>query len=548
MTRRCAALPALLIAPPLAAQQLAPEVTARIDQVFAGMATPTTPGCALSVMRHGELVYLHGYGMANLEYDIPITPSSVFHVASISKQFTAFALSLLVADGKASWDDDIRTHVPEVPDFGEVITLRHLANHTSGIRDQWDLLALAGWRFEADVITEGDVLDIISRQTRLNFPVGQQHLYSNTGYTLLAVVVERLSGQSLGEFAQARIFGPLGMTHTHFHDDHNTVVRNRAYAYAPIEGGYRLSIPDFDVVGASSLHTTVEDMARWDRNFITAEVGGRAVVDGMLTRGVLGSGDTIAYALGLVHDRYRGLPTIGHGGADAGYRSAFTRFPEQDVSLAVLCNFPASNPGALVNQVADVVLEDAFPAQVAAAPASENPAPPAVPISDGDLDRLAGFYAREGADMPARIMKRDGTLFLQNQRLVHLGGWNFRPEGAPVTVQFATTPEGGIIADASDGVRYVRQEGVAVGGIDPTEYVGRYWSDDLGTEYQVREEEGKLVVWTRKNGSRTMTPFFRDGFAAGVWMTFHRDLAGRVDGFTLSTGRAWKVGFRRVGG
>ena len=207
-------------------------------------------------------MYLRGYGMANFEYDIPITPSSVFHVASVSKQFTTFAVSLLVADGEVAWEDDIREYVPEVPDFGQVITLRHLANHTSGIRDQWDLLGMAGWRFEADVITQGDVLDITSRQTALNFPVGSEYLYSNTGFTLLAVVVERVSGQTLKEFTQERIFEPLGMSGTHFHDDHNTIVPNRAYGYAAVRGGgYRISIPDFDVVGGSMV-AVQENMAR----------------------------------------------------------------------------------------------------------------------------------------------------------------------------------------------------------------------------------------------------------------------------------------------
>ena len=200
---------------------------ARVDQIFAAWDTAETPGCAVSVMREGELVHARGYGVANLEYDIPITASSIFHVASISKQFTALAVALLVADGEVSWDDDLRTYVPEVPDLGPRITLRHLVHHTSGIRDQWSLLRMAGWRFEADVVTQDDVLDLISRQRALNFEPGTDYVYSNSGFTLLAVVVERVSGQTLREFAAARIFGPLGMTSTHFHDDHQMIVRNR---------------------------------------------------------------------------------------------------------------------------------------------------------------------------------------------------------------------------------------------------------------------------------------------------------------------------------
>ena len=236
-------------------------------------------------------------------------------------------------------------------------------HHVSGIRDQWSLLGTAGWRFEADVITQSDVLDISSRQTALNFPTGSRYLYSNTGFTLLAVVVERVSGQTLREFTTERMFEPLGMTDTHFHDDHNMIVPNRAWAYAPDEGGefgLRNSIPDFDVVGATSLFTTVHDLAAWDRNFDTGRVGGRSALERLHERFVLTSGDTIAYAHGLSIGTYRGLETVGHGGADAGYRSNFLRFPGEGVSVAVLCNFPSSNPGGLARRVANVYLGDRF--------------------------------------------------------------------------------------------------------------------------------------------------------------------------------------------
>src|SRR5690606_24661933 len=211
------ALIVLLVGVPLpaAAQQAtSADVLARTDSIFARMDSPTTPGCAVSVMQQGAIVFERGYGMANLEYGIPITPQSVFHVASVSKHFTAFAIELLVNEGRVSWDDDIRKYVPEVPDFGQPITLRHLVHHVSGIRDQWNLLSMAGWRWEADVVTQKDVLDIVSRQKALNFAPGERYLYSNTGYTLLAVVVERVTGQTLREFAQERMFEPLGMTQT----------------------------------------------------------------------------------------------------------------------------------------------------------------------------------------------------------------------------------------------------------------------------------------------------------------------------------------------
>ena len=539
------------VVPPAAlqAQQTGPEVWGRVDSVFQEMATPTTPGCALSVMIQGRPVYTRGYGMANLEYHIPIRPTSVFHVASVSKQFTTFAVSLLVAEGEVSWEDDIRDYVPEVPDFGETITLRHLANHTSGIRDQWSLLSMAGWRFEADVITRDDVLNITSRQTALNFPVGAEYLYSNTGFTLLAVVVERVSGQTLKEFSQERIFGPLGMTGTHFHDDHNTIVPDRAYAYAPIRGGgYRISIPDFDVVGATSLHTTALDMAHWDRNFYTGEVGGEALIAEMSRRGILRSGDTINYALGLSHGTYRGLPTVGHGGSDAGYRSQFLRFPGQETTLAVLCNFPSSNPGGLAREVADIVLEGAFlqerenPQEVGADPET----PDLVPLSQEELAELDGFYVRDDSDIPVSIRARDGVLVAGGQRLVHQGDWVFRVGDGGDTTRFWTEADGEVLSVGPDGKNYRRFPRIEPEAVNLEEYVGNYWSDDLGVEYVVRLEEGQLVFWNRKIGSRALNPTFQDGFSNGQGVIFSRNPQGEIDGFTTSSGRVWKVRFRRL--
>jgi len=222
----------------LAGSSVDPDpIQKKVDRIFEGIDSETSPGCALSVMQKGEIIYENGYGMANLEYGVPITPETIFHVASVSKQFTAMAIELLVNDGLVSWDDDIRDYVPEVPDLGHTITLRHLVHHVSGFRDQWSLLLLAGWRWESDVVRQRDVLDVVSRQAALNFPPGTRYLYSNTGYTLLAVVVERVSGQTLREFSKERIFGPLGMDNTHFQDDHRRIVPNRAWAYEPNEDG-----------------------------------------------------------------------------------------------------------------------------------------------------------------------------------------------------------------------------------------------------------------------------------------------------------------------
>ncbi len=545
-------LPAVLAAPrPARAQTPAPEL--RADSVFADVDTPTTPGCALAVVRDGAPVYERGYGMANLEYGIPITPHSVFHVASVSKEFTAMAVELLVNDGKVSWSDDVRKYVPEVPDFGTPITLRHLVHHVSGIRDQWDLLSMAGWRWEADVVTERDVLDITSRQTALNFPPGERYLYSNTGFTLLAVVVERVSGESLRAFTTKRIFAPLGMDETHFHDDHEMIVRNRAWAYAPDPDGlYGLknSVPDFDVVGATSLFTTVHDMAAWDRNFITGKVGGRAALERMHERFVLDSGDTITYMHGLVAGRYRGLRTVSHSGADAGYRSAFLRFPDQRLTVVTLCNFPSADPMGRSYRVADVYLGDVMEPR-AGSGATRVADEKTVPMSAAELRPLAGAYRGELPDQVVGISLDGDTLragFHGGPALRPLGNGRFEVTGVGAVVTLRPPADGAPATLVVPGSGPATRVDAWVPSADELRaFVGTYASDELGTDYRVALEEGGLVVHHRTLDDRELTPTFRDAFLLdGASAVFTRDAAGAVDGFSLSDGRVWNVRFRRA--
>jgi CubicO group peptidase (beta-lactamase class C family) len=530
------------------AQERSPELA--VDSVFADLDLPTSPGCAVSVMRDGAIVYEQGYGMANLEYGVPITPRSVFHVASVSKQFTAMAVELLVNEGRVSWDDDIRKYVPEVPDLGTPITLRHLVHHVSGIRDQWNLLGMAGWRWEADVVTQGDVLDIISRQKALNFPPGERYLYSNTGFTLLAVVVERVSGQTLRQFTTERIFGPLGMETTHFHDDHEMIVRDRAWAYAPDPDGlYGLknSIPDFDVVGATSLFTTVHDLAAWDRNFYTGRVGGKATIERMQQRFVLNSGDTSNYAHGLQIGRYRGLRTVSHGGADAGYRSHFLRFPDQRLSVAVLCNSPTSDPGGRANRVAAAYLgPEMAPIRVAEAPVKR----PTVTQPRSALARLEGVYKGELPGQLQRILLVRDTLRVGSPRgavLRPIGDDRFDVEGQNAIVTLRPPTNGQPATLELPGAGTLRRfDEWRPTTAELQSFAGLYHSDELGTDYRVELEENRLVVRTRKLEPMRLQPAFRDAFViGGRQFEFTRTGNGEIDGFAISDGRVWNVRFER---
>ncbi len=275
-------------------------LTAKVDKLFAPWDKPDSPGCSLGVIKDGRFIYRRGYGMANLDHSIPLSPTSVFYIASTSKQFAAASVALLARQGKISLDDDIRKYLPEMPRYQRPVTIRQLVHHTSGIRDYLTLMSLAGMRYE-DIYSEEEMVALPARQKELNFTPGDEHLYSNSGYFLLSVIVKRASGKSLRQFADEQIFKPLGMSHTHFHDDRAMVVKNRVTSYFPQkEGGFGVHVNNnFDKVGDGGLLTTIEDLARWDRNFYDYRVGGKELVDQLLTPGELNNGEKLQYAFGL---------------------------------------------------------------------------------------------------------------------------------------------------------------------------------------------------------------------------------------------------------
>ena len=379
---------------PARAQVLPPDsLAARIDALFAPWDRPDVPGAAVAVVKDGEIVYQRGYGSANLEYDIPITRSTVFLAASVSKQFTAFAIAMLADQGLISLDDDIHQYVPALPDYGKAITIRHLVHHTSGLRDEFDLLAMAGYHMD-DVITKAAILDLAYRQQSLNFMPGREHLYSNTGYTLMAEIVERVTGQSFRAWTTEHLFEPLGMAHSHFHDDHQMIIKNRAQGYYQDEGSYKKQVVNYASVGASGLYTTVEDLARWVTNFEDGGVGGPRVLAQVNTQGRLDKGDTLSYAFGQYVGKYKGHVRVSHGGSHRGFRTYLLRFPTERLAVILLSNLDAFQPADLAFKVADLYLAE-------------------------PLDRLADyegdFYSDE-LGTTYRLVVKDGKLVAQHRR------------------------------------------------------------------------------------------------------------------------------------
>jgi CubicO group peptidase (beta-lactamase class C family) len=559
--RWSAILPALLLVSCLAkAQTLPPDVTKQVDKVFEKWDKPDSPGCALGIYSGGQIVYKHGYGTADLNDDVPITPATVFHVASMSKQFTAASIVLLAQQGKLSLDDDVRKYIPELPDFGERITNRHLVHHTSGLRDQWNLLELAGWRYSLDLITDDDVMSVMTRQKDLNFKPGDKHVYCNTGYTLMGLIVKRVSGISLREYTTKNIFEPLGMTHTHFRDDHAEIIKHDALGYEQEakDKPFRMSLTNFDTVGATSLHTTVEDLQLWDENFYHPRVGGPAFLQQMLERGKLNSGEQLDYAFGLVESKYKGLPTVDHGGADAGYRSDLIRFPEQHFSAAVLCNSAETNPSALARQVADIVLaKDLKPTE--ATPTKEPARNAVATLTAEQMAAIAGLYWSKEEDDFEKVQVKDGRLQMQLgsefRTLKPAGEAHFHvadvPWGDDLDIHFVS-------AAAEKPKRLEQSFGggkpnifESVTAYTPTatelaEYVGAYTSQEIDPIYRFVLQDGNLNLVRLKNKPDTLRPEVRDVYTGEIGtVRFTRDANQHISGFILNAGRIQNFRFSR---
>jgi CubicO group peptidase (beta-lactamase class C family) len=539
----------LLLTPTLASAQgrlAANDSIARaIDRVFDGYRDTEGPGCAVGVSRNGSVIYEHGYGMANLETGTPIKPASIFHVASVSKQFTAMAIMLLEKDGKLSVDDNIRKYLPEIPDYGTPITIRHLLTHTSGLRDQWELLSLARGRFEENRITDADVLDIVSRQTALNYKPGAEYVYSNTGFTLLSQIVKRVSGKSLRDFADERIFKPLGMTSTHFHDDYNMLVPGRTSAYSPRGAGWRVAIPNFDTYGATSLYTTVGDLLKWENNFDMPRVGDADLFARMQRKTLLTNGDTSSYGFGIAVGQYREADLIDHNGADAGYRAYAGRFPRLGVAIAIACNAATANTGLQARGVADAVLGK----ELAPVPAAATVAQQAIPMDTMKMKRLVGLYFQPTTLNGFELVFRNSRLQqgTNGPVLTPVAENTFKVGAAPGDI-FVRQWEPAIILErrlpSLQPVPYERHD---AGKPTPEllkRYVGDYRSDELGgTVYHVDARDSTLFVKTGTQPGYPARLAFDGVFQGGGWIFEFAESRGKVTGFAASSGRMRRVKF-----
>ena len=539
---------------PLASQH---EVNVqRTDSVFATWDRPDSPGCAVGVIRDGDFVFRKGYGSANLDYEIPITSESVFYIASTSKQFTAASIALLALRGELSLDDDIREYVPEIPEYPHTITIRHLVHHTSGLRDYLTLRGLAGKSFE-DFFDNDWGIELLSRQEALNFKPGTEYLYSNSGYLLLAEIVERVSGQTLQEFGKENIFEPFGMHATQWGEDRKAVVPNRVVSYNPRLGGeYRRWVKNFHAKGDGNLLTTVDDLLQWDRFFYADDPGWSELRELILTRGVLNEGDTLNYAFGLSHGEYRDKATVSHGGGFLGFRTEMMRFPDDRFTVIVLCNLAATNPGRLSRSVADIWLFDdtgvavAEPEAVTATESTDS-----IQLSRTEMRRYEGIYTSPNSPFGDVVINL-GAAGLRAEmsgttvRLLPAATDTFNLVNAPVDGRVVFADVGDqltlrLLADGVPDVPFTKSDFSPMGQEELAELAGEYHSAELDATYEIVMRDELWV--TLPNGTETkLTQHGVDEFAASNWkLVLDRDAAGAVIGFTMDAGRVRGLKFVR---
>jgi CubicO group peptidase (beta-lactamase class C family) len=534
-----------------------PTAIERVDRLFEKWDKPTTPGAVLAILKDGKIIYSRGYGMANLEENIPNAPSTVFHLGSVSKQFTAFAIHLLGHDGKLSLDDDVRKYLPKFPEFVKPITIRQLLHHTSGLRDQWNLLALAGWRL-SDVITDGDVRRLLMQQKDLNFLPGDEMLYSNSGYSVLAEIVRRVSGMPLKQFAKKRIFAPLEMNDTEFQASYGNVIKNRAYSYVPTgDGTYRYDALSYSTYGPSSLFSTVGDLAHWDENFYTAKVGGASVLNALQAKGSLNNGKELDYASGLVIGQYRGAKTVSHSGADAGYRANIVRFPDDHFSVIVLANAGDLDVDDVPLRIADIFLTNKF-APLDAPPDAYPPiSKNELKLEPEALDAFLGDFESEPG-IVITFTKEDGVLFQQATGQPKFPVYPSSPNTFFLKVVDAEYVFNKVDADGKVHAATLHQNGRSYPlkrldqfSLTPDQLrnrSGAFYSEELGVIYFIQEQNGTLSVrYPRGDISlkQTGTNSFLGAFPIGT-LKFFCDPNDDCKGFELDDGRVRNLKFTKI--
>ncbi len=526
----------------------------RTDSVFRAFDRTDSPGCALGVYQNGAIRYARGYGMASLEHAVPLSPRSVLDVGSISKQFTAMSMLLLAQEGKFSLDDPIRKNFPEMPPYAERVTWRRALSQTSGLRDLWVLWGQTGRTFQGDSV---DAVHVIVSSAEPNYEPGERYLYTNSGWILAAQTVYRLTGKSLAQFAEERIFGPLGMRDTRYLADRNAVIPSLAESYSPRGKDFRVARNNYDgaIMGPGAVHTTIEDFGRWLNNYDAATVGGRDIIATMTTPTMLNdgkpavSGPGTAYAIGLTVGTMRGLNVVAHGGSWQGFRGHFLRFPDQHFAVATFCNLSTAGPDTLARKVAGIYLGDRMQPDTVAAWSEALGTTARVDLPAATLRGLVGVWRNDELGEVRRTRMKGDTLVADDTtQYAPLGEGRFRM-GRYTEVRFAldSTPARMLVRTAGGTVRFLRADTVALDSTRLAEYAGEYRNDEIDVTHTWKLEKGKLAVYAGYRRLGVLEPAYQDGFTrGGSVINVIRDKKGRVTGFLIESGRVRHLRFTRL--
>ena len=509
------------------------DTVSQLRSVISRYYDSTGPGGQLSVMRNGQVIYATAWGMADLERNVPMQLDSRIEAGSVSKQFTAGAVLLLEQQGKLSVEDDVRKYVPELPDYGQIIRIRHLLDHSSGLRDWGSVAVISGWPRSTKFYTNDDALEVMVRQRQLNHVPGAEFIYSNSNYNLMAILVQRVSGMSLAEFTRKYIFEPAGMRHTQWRDNPNRIVPGRAIGYTRNGASWETDMPNEYVYGNGGLLTTVEDLQTWTRYCLEGKFGSPSLREKQLKTYPFNNGVMNEYGAGLFLQPVNGTRAIQHSGATAGYRSWLVYYPELHLSIAMLFNTPrnySEAPRAFFNVFAP-----------------EKPAAsPAVVSADTSLFRNMGGWYRNNRD-------GSGVLIAYNNGRVTADGFNVQ----------MTSPQSFMLqgerylADATKGIRkiypgkdtmqYTKVE-AAPAKVLPEDYIGSYHSYETASTAVLKERNGQLVLQLKPNMEYILFPTYKDGFRSPSLGTLYaeRDKRGKVTGFKVSVPRARNVAFKKI--
>lgn len=501
------------------------------------------PGCAIGVSLNGQSVFEKAFGLAEMEHNIQNTPQTIFESGSVAKQFTAAALVLLEQDGKLKIDDPVRKYVTELPDYGKPLTIRHILNHTAGLRDWGSVMALTGAGRGDRVVTQDIALDVIVRQKYLDFEPGAEYSYSNSGYQLAAVIVERVSGQKFGDFVRDRIFKPLGMSNSSWRDNYRTLVPGRAQGYSKPgpNAPWMLNMPIMNVVGNGGMLTTVGDWLKWNAA-LDAKTMGAPFVEALETQGVLNDGRKISYALGLEVGNYKGIKEVTHSGGTAGYQTYLARFPEKKLSVAAMCNGYPPSSGDIVYSVVDEIFGP-WPA------AAEQTA--GVPMPEDQLRKYVGSWKNEKTRNVNQLTIDKGELKINGGPLKQVADGAFSLDGRKV--KFTANKEGSpevMEIFQTDGsitrLRFEREWRLAASDLD--EFAGEWSSEEAQSRVSIKVENGKAFLILRPVARFELKAAYRDAFnVPGYILWFTRDKSGKVTEMHVGTGRMRDMLFVRAG-